>query len=649
MKDSSIIYIFCHLLICLLLSRISEGAYRVDAHERARRMIYHPSSPFQRRHLDKASVTIRDLLDLKAYEEVAESTRIKTAEGSEIVRLHEKYLGIPVFDASLTVAVDKSGHLTGDATGTFIQGIEDDLTSVEPKLSPSQVFQICLKEEDDENYEINDFERRLMILLYKDDKARLVYYISYRVEIKKVTKRPAFIIDANSGEVLLKWNNLDTISKELKGFGGNEKSGTYKFSEKQHKAFLTQIGDLCFLENNDVKVVDMENNFEFDFSNKTDPIYYPCDTGYNDTINTAMSPALDAFYFGSMVTQLFREWYNTTILKDQAILRVHFGYEFENAFWDGKYCTFGDGGWIFYPLTSADILGHELAHGFTEQHSGLLYFNESGSINEAFSDMTGEITEAYIDKNDWLVGYTIAKNEEALRYMENPTFDNISIIHVDNFTADTDPHFGSGIYNYMFYHIVEEGNVSIKEAYRVFLIANQMYWHPFTDFTSGACDILKVAYDLGKDLTIFIEALELVGIKPCNIEKHTRGLVYNRTVSDIEVTPQVNPVFHFIYPSWAGNITITATSKCGKVNVKASKSNMLIKDANSDSILAQGISPLELGKPEGHQFFIQLSPESSRSLQNVSVLVNYGCDPLFVADSFEDYFGFDRVCNEEYY
>ena len=64
-----------------------------------------------------------------------------------------------------------------------------------------------------------------------------------------------------------------------------------------------------------------------------------------------------------------------------AFSRIHFGQSFENAFWDGKVITFGDGQSKFYPLVSMDIMAHELGHGFTEQHSGLVYAGQPGMVN----------------------------------------------------------------------------------------------------------------------------------------------------------------------------------------------------------------------------------------------------------------------------
>jgi len=60
------------------------------------------------------------------------------------------------------------------------------------------------------------------------------------------------------------------------------------------------------------------------------------------------------------------------------------------ANWDGEYVNIGDGCDDSYPLSSDDIIAHEIAHYFTELNSNLNYYQQSGGINEAFSDITGE-------------------------------------------------------------------------------------------------------------------------------------------------------------------------------------------------------------------------------------------------------------------
>jgi Zn-dependent metalloprotease len=64
-----------------------------------------------------------------------------------------------------------------------------------------------------------------------------------------------------------------------------------------------------------------------------------------------------------------------------------------NAFWDGQRMTFGDGNSTYSPLTTVDITCHEITHGLTELTANLVYAEESGAMNEVFSDIFGTVVE----------------------------------------------------------------------------------------------------------------------------------------------------------------------------------------------------------------------------------------------------------------
>jgi Zn-dependent metalloprotease len=73
--------------------------------------------------------------------------------------------------------------------------------------------------------------------------------------------------------------------------------------------------------------------------------------------------------------------------------------------------VFGDGdGEIFNRFTIAiDVVAHELSHGVTETEAGLIYFEQSGALNESLSDVFGSLVKQYhlkqtADKADWLIG-----------------------------------------------------------------------------------------------------------------------------------------------------------------------------------------------------------------------------------------------------
>ncbi|MHC5185115.1 MAG: M4 family metallopeptidase, partial [Planctomycetota bacterium] len=91
---------------------------------------------------------------------------------------------------------------------------------------------------------------------------------------------------------------------------------------------------------------------------------------------------------------------------------------FANAYWYSGEMAFGEG------FVADDITAHELTHGVTEYESGLFSVNESGAINESFSDMWGEWVDlTNTGGNDepnlrWLIGEDLP--DGAVRNMADP-------------------------------------------------------------------------------------------------------------------------------------------------------------------------------------------------------------------------------------
>src|SRR5437870_2231075 len=115
------------------------------------------------------------------------------------------------------------------------------------------------------------------------------------------------------------------------------------------------------------------------------------------------------------------------------ISSVHYGENYNNAFWNGQQMTYGDGdGAIFIDFTAGnDVLGHELTHGLTQYTLQLAYANEPGGLNESISDVFGSMFRQWqakqtVDKADWLIGKDIigpkakAAGYTCLRDMANP-------------------------------------------------------------------------------------------------------------------------------------------------------------------------------------------------------------------------------------
>jgi len=128
---------------------------------------------------------------------------------------------------------------------------------------------------------------------------------------------------------------------------------------------------------------------------------------------------------------------------------------------------FTAGGQSWNHLAGAlDIVGHELTHGVTEFTSNLIYRNESGALNEAFSDIMGTSIEFFFQpagsgdlKADYLCGEDVVK-PGGLRSMENPQAYGDPDHYSRRFLGSADNggvHINSGIANQAFYLSIEGG------------------------------------------------------------------------------------------------------------------------------------------------------------------------------------------------
>ncbi|MFE9018658.1 M4 family metallopeptidase [Streptomyces sp. NPDC007808] len=145
--------------------------------------------------------------------------------------------------------------------------------------------------------------------------------------------------------------------------------------------------------------------------------------------------------------------------------RVHYGKDYNNAFWDDRcFCmTYGDGdGTQLGPLVSLDVAGHEMTHGVTSKTAALTYSGESGGLNEATSDVFGTLVEFHAsntaDPGDYLIGEKVVRSgfpRNALRYMDKPSKDGKSVDCWSTATKDLDVHYSSGVGNHFAYLLAE--------------------------------------------------------------------------------------------------------------------------------------------------------------------------------------------------
>ncbi|QMU29981.1 M4 family metallopeptidase [Adhaeribacter radiodurans] len=152
----------------------------------------------------------------------------------------------------------------------------------------------------------------------------------------------------------------------------------------------------------------------------------------------------------------------------------------DNAFWDSGTMDmhFGDGGGgaTTGAIVSLDVVGHELTHAFTQFTAGLVYSNESGALNESFSDIFGTAVEYYGQggTGDYDIGEDMWIPGGKLRSMSNPNDKNQPDTYLGtNWYSGVLDHGGvhtnSGVQNFWFYLLSEGGTGTndISDSYNV--------------------------------------------------------------------------------------------------------------------------------------------------------------------------------------
>lgn len=320
------------------------------------------------------------------------------------------------------------------------------------------------------------FDASLAVLPLKDG-AHLVWHF---VE-QSADSRWVVFVDAKTGDVLNAYNNIHSGTGT--GVLGDSKSIDSTFNGSTYELVASDNSRATY----DAKT---RKRTPGDLMTDSDDVWTD-------------GAAVDAHHYAGLVLEYYMEQFGRNSYDDQGaqiISSVHYDRNLVNAYWNGTQMLYGDGDGVNSLALSGgfDVVAHEITHAVTENTSNLIYQNESGALNEAFSDIMGATAEYFKQPGmfDWKLGediWTPGIAGDALRYMDDPTADGSSSDHYDDrYTGTADNggvHWNSGIANLAFYLASEGGphptyggnttGVGIDTASQVFYIG-------FTGLSSSA-------------------------------------------------------------------------------------------------------------------------------------------------------------------
>jgi Zn-dependent metalloprotease len=333
-------------------------------------------------------------------------------------------------------------------------------------------------------------------------------YCAWKFDIyaKEPLYRANVYVDASSGAVLNEENLLCTVNTP--GSANTKYSGTQTI-------VCDQVGSTYRLRESTrgqgVETYNMNNGTSFssatDFSNST--------SSWN---NTGFDQGAHDAHWGAEATyDYYKNVHNRNSIDNAGFkLRsyVHYNSNYSNAFWDGSRIAYGDGGGSMDMFAALDVCGHEITHGLTGKTAGLVYQNESGALNESFSDIFGVTIEKFARPGNWNWKMGEDLDGWGLRNMQNPNqmWQPDTYLGTQWYTGSGDNggvHTNSGVGNY-WYYILSNGGTGTNDKSQVYSVnaigmasaakiafrALTVYFTPNTDYANARILTIEAAKDL---------------------------------------------------------------------------------------------------------------------------------------------------------
>ena len=404
--------------------------------------------------------------------------RVKSENNIKENKLESKkyqqfYNGIKV-EFGIQNVVSENGKLKS-SNGRYVDATNVITTA---KLSEKEALTFALKNVGAANYMwesiVDEDQKKLytpkgeLIIVEKDLLGENpIPVLAYKFDIyaSNPVSRDYVYVDAASGEIILK----DPIIKHIQGTASTRYSG--------QRAIETQFSGSQYR----LRDYSRGNGIETYNLNKSTSIYNGVDFVDNDNNWTAAehnnankdNAALDAHWGAEKTYDYFLTKHNRNSYDGNGgLIRnyVHYSTGLDNAYWDkvDKVMLYGDGSSLFSPLTSIDVVGHEIGHGVCSSTAGLVYAKDPGAIDESLGDIWGAMIEYYSDpsKQTYLIGEEIKLGGGALRSMSNPKSygqpDTYEGANWYNQNCAPDPyndycgvHRNSGVMNHWFFILAE--------------------------------------------------------------------------------------------------------------------------------------------------------------------------------------------------
>jgi bacillolysin/thermolysin len=487
---------------------------------------------------DKVQITEKDIL---AYLEQNKSsfTNISGANNFKIVSMEKDNLGytkvkvsqsindIPIRGSEIILHLDKDGVIK-NVIGSINKNYKPLDNMKIQALSPNQAIDIA-KKQFTYTALMKEPQAQKQIII-KDGAPTLIYSVNIYYTEPDIGNWDV-LIDGVSGNIISKVSNIryDGASTGTgKAVDGSTKSLNLYTVGKSYEMI-----DATKAMSGKIKTYSA-NNRQVEPGNLV--------TNTTNTFNTeSLKASVSAHYYAGVVYDFYKNLFGRNSIDNNGmniISTTHYGKSYDNAYWDGSQMVYGDGDGTEFTYLSGDldVVAHELTHGVTQYTANLDYNNQSGALNESFSDVLGVLVETYDKYNvknggswnfnagDWVVGaaiYTPNTPGDALRSLANPTLYN-QPDNMNNYVSSSDDesgdyggvHTNSGITNKAAFLVAK--SIGCNKTSAIYYRALTSYLTSNSDFSAARNALVSAASDLygdsGSEVTAVNSAFDSVGI-----------------------------------------------------------------------------------------------------------------------------------------
>ncbi len=429
-------------------------------------------------------------------------------------RLNQYHQGVRVFGGQLVW--QKEGGRILSVTGNLYDGID---VETRPSLTADDAARRALEG----SASARVVGRIELVVLPLAERYVLAYYLHLRGR----DSLDAIFIDAGSGAAVLKYDDRRTQSAIGLGIGtwSDEKKMSVQAASGTNRAVdvLRPFG---------IRTYDVGFDFLAWYYYEAERDAYLATDSDNEWRDGAV---VDAHAYSGYTYDYYFKRHGRNGIDDAGLAAVNYVHivpqseGYNNAFYDSVDVSmnYGDGDGETFTFFSAalDVVAHELTHGVTNFTSDLIYVNESGALNEAFSDIMAAGAEWYFEppgqgrhRADWGVAEDLfVRFGPYIRSYENPGAvgdpDHYSIRCLPPIcTVDYDNggvHINSGIANQAFYLMVQGGTnrtsgisvrglgtAQMERIEKIFYRAFAFYLVPSSNFHDAREATLRAAAEL---------------------------------------------------------------------------------------------------------------------------------------------------------